>query len=134
MNINNDEIKGWLSIFASMMREDNQHIQNFIDDNKEKLNNIQWFDKARVIFLILSKCVDDISLRKCLQSNFGQFDGAQICMNCGKIMWEGYSWAGDTYCSIDCILNNENTSLSEIEDCLKDADSPDGEYYYTDWK
>ena len=131
--MDNKTLKGWLSICSDLMDADNQNIQDFIDFHKDKLGQIKWMTKAQVVYKILETCVNDIELRKILPDWFGQFSRAQICLNCGKVMWEGYSWVGDTYCCIDCIQENEKLTLSEIEDFLKDADTPDGEYYYTDW-
>ncbi len=131
--MDNKTLEGWLSIYSDLMDANNRYIQDFIDFHKDNLGQKQWMTKAQVVYMILATCVNDIELRKSLQDWFGQFSGAQICLNCGKVMWEGYSWMGDTYCCIDCIQENENITLSDIEDFLKDADTPDGEYYYTDW-
>ena len=131
--MDNKTIEGWLSIYSDLMDANNRYIQDFIDFHKDNLGQKQGMTKAQVVYMILATCVNDIELRKSLQDWFGQFSGAQICLNCGKVMWKGYSWMGDTYCCIDCIQENENITLSDIEDFLKDADTPDGEYYYTDW-
>ena len=128
--MNNKELLGWLSIQASLMNEDNWNLQEFIRENKL---NISWTDKPQVVFQILSECVENVELRKTLQKTFGQFDGAQICLKCGKIMFEGYSWEGDTYCSLNCLVIAKEISLPQIEERLKDADTPDGEYCYTEW-
>lgn len=134
MEMNSAEIKGWLSIHSSLMNEDNRNIQDFIDEHKEKLGHIKWFDKPQVVFQILAECVGDANLRKALQTWFGQFDGAQICECCGKVMWSGYSWAGHAYCSIDCILDAESTTLTEIDRELHNDDEIGSECYYTEWK
>ena len=133
MEMNSEEIKGWLSIHSSLMNEDNRVIQDFMDEHKEKLGEVKWYNKAHVVFRLLSKCVGDMSLRKSLQEWFGQFDGAQICESCGKVMWSGYSWGGRTYCSIDCVLEAENTTLTEMDRELHNADEVDSECYYTEW-
>ena len=134
MEMNSAEIKGWLSIHSSLMNEDNRNIQDFIDEHKEKLGHIKWFDKPQVVFQILAECVGDANLRKALQTWFGQFDGAQICECCGKVMWSGYSWAGHAYYSIDCILDAESTTLTEIDRELHNDDEIGSECYYTEWK
>ncbi len=128
--MNNKELFGWLSIQASLMNEDNWNLQEFIRKNKL---NIAWDNKPQVVFQILSECVENVELRKALQKTFGQFDGAQICLNCGKIMFEGYSWEGNTYCSLSCLVIAKEISLPQIEERLKDADTPDGKCCYTEW-
>ncbi len=133
--MNNKELQGWLSIFSELMNRDNQEIQDFIDEHKDKLNHVtsMWPNKAEVIYHILMVCIESMELRKSLQKWFGQFEGAQVCLHCGKLMWEGYSWGGDTYCSIECIYNAENISLSDIDRELHNPDEIDSECYYTEW-
>ena len=131
--MNNEEIKGWLSIHSSLMNEDNRNIQDFLDEHKEKLGCIKWYNKPQVVFQILSECVDDINLRKSLQAWFGQFDGAQICECCGKVMRCGYSWGDHAYCSIECVLEAENTTLTEMDRHLHNIDEIDRECSYTEW-
>ena len=128
--MNNKEILGWLAIQAALMNEDNWNLQKFIRDNKL---SIAWNNKPQVVFQILSECVVNIELRKALQKTFGQFDGAQICLNCGKVMFEGYSWEGDAYCSLNCLVLGKKIFLSEIERRLKDTNTDDGKYCYTEW-
>lgn len=133
--MNNKELQGWLSIFSDLMNRDNQEIQDFIMENKDKLNHTEnlWPNKAEVIYFILVGCIESIELRKSLQEWFGQFEGAQICQNCGKVMWEGYSWGGDTYCSIECIREKEDISLTDIDRELHNPDEINNECYYTEW-
>lgn len=40
---------------------------------------------------------------------------------------------GRTYCSFDCVLEAENTTLTEIDRELHNADEVDSECYYTEW-
>ncbi len=89
MEMNSEEIKGWLSIHSSLMNKDNRVIQDFMDEHKEKLGHVKWYNKAYVVFQLLSECVGDMSLRRSLQEWFGQFDGTQICECCGKVMRSG---------------------------------------------
>ena len=133
MEKNSEEIKGWLSLYSSLMNEDNRNIQDFMDEHKDKLGYIKWRNKPQVVFQILSECVDDLNLRKSLQIWFGQLDGAQVCECCGKVMWSGYSWVGNAYCSIECILEAENITLSEIDRELHNVDEIDSECYFTEW-
>ena len=133
MEKNSEEIKGWLSLHSSLMNEDNRNIQDFMDEHKDKLGYIKWRNKPQVVFQILSECVDDLNLRKSLQIWFGQLDGAQVCECCGKVMWSGYSWVGNAYCSIECILEAENNTLSEIDRELHNVDEIDSECYFTEW-
>ena len=45
MEMNSEEIKGWLSIHSSLMNEDNRVIQDFMDEHKEKLGEVKWYNK-----------------------------------------------------------------------------------------
>lgn len=89
--------------------------------------------KVNLIETIIMECVESKEVRIGLQKSFGQFDGAQICENCGRIMYDGYSWSGATYCDEECVLAGENIDRECFNKCLENADDPDGCCYYTDW-
>ncbi len=142
--MNNREIKGLLSIQASLLRQDNilndmAEFVEFMHSNHALMDiDVEEIKKRRFAAInlveeVMQECVDDEDLRISLQKWFGQFDEAQICEGCGKVMWNGYSWDGATYCSIDCTLNAEAIDLQEACNRLKDADDPDNSCYYTEW-
>lgn len=131
--MDNKEVIGWIHIQKALMNESEENIQEFINIHKDKLSSVYWHDKAQVVAGILALCVDDIELRKSLQIWFGQFENAQICECCGKVMWTGYSWVGHTYCSIECILEAQNTTLTEIDCELHNDDEINSECFYVDW-
>ncbi len=138
---------GLLSIMASLIREKGITSENLLDFIKEwkKEGFFEAFipeflrdmdsvhTKTNLAETIVKECMRSKEMRIDLQRNFGQFDGAQICQHCGRIMWKGYSWHGDTYCSEECVLDGEDIDKEEFDKCTEDADEVDGECYYTDW-
>ena len=82
---------------------------------------------------IMRQCIISKEIRIDLQKTFGQFDGAQVCENCGNLMWSGYSWDGTTYCDEDCVMEGERIDRKDMNEYLEDACDPDGCCYYTEW-
>lgn len=139
---------GMLSIFASIVR--NEHIESlwlldFIMEWKKKgyfesfvicsgneLDNIRT--KTNLTETIIAECMKSKDMRIDLQRHFGQFDGAQICCNCGEVVWGCYSWDGTTYCDLPCVLNGECISEKYAKILLKDAEDPDCPYYWTEFR
>ena len=101
---------------------------------KEK-KDAQWLLSIKVYLVesIVRQCIISKEMRIDLQRSFGQFDGAQICENCGNIMWDGYSWDGTTYCDENCVMEGEGIDRKDMNEYLKDACDPDGRCYYTEW-
>ena len=106
-------------------------------DYEEKMENYRRFDeqtqKLFMVRYILYECQKSNQLSIRLQDWFGQFDGAQICENCGEIMWSGYSIHGSTYCNLDCALNGTNWELKQLAEELEHAEEIDCNCYYTEW-
>ena len=143
-----DEIRGWLSIMASMVRNCSiEDLWSFIGqykgscglfihaEDKKNLAKQLKPENQRLLMIeyILSECQNSPLLAIDLQKHFGQFDGAQICENCGEIMWSGYSVQGSTYCSLDCALNGTNWELKQLAEELEHANEIDGDCYYTEF-
>ena len=149
LSFDTDELDtaGLLSIMASLIRSEHitsEVLLNFIKGWKEKglfdafvpehIHDIKSVRaKVNLAETIIKECMKSKELRINLQMNFGQFDGAQICENCGRVMWTGYSWAGITYCDDPCVLEGESIDKETFDHCLKDAEDPDGCCYYTEW-
>lgn len=89
--------------------------------------------RTKLIELIMRESIYSKELRIDLQREFGQFDSAQICEHCGKVIREGYSWDGKVYCDLSCVMNNENIDAETANEYLSDAEEPDSNYYYTEW-
>ena len=139
--------EGMLSIFASIIRNEHiesiwlldfilswkkkGHFESFVVDSVKELDNIRT--KTNLTETIIAECMKSKDMRIDLQRHFGQFDGAQICCNCGKVVWGCYSWDGTTYCDLPCVLNGECISEKYAKALLKDAEDPDCPYYWTEF-
>lgn len=139
--------EGMLSIFASIVR--NEHIESlwlldfimswkkkgyfesFVIDSAKELDNIRT--KTNLAETIIAECIRSKDMRIDLQRHFGQFDGAQICCNCGKVVWGCYSWDGSIYCDLPCVLDGECISEKYANTLLEDAEDPDCPYYWTEF-
>ena len=139
------DIQGWLSIMAHLIRHSSQSdLDEFIkfqQSENECLKDIEeklkyHNGRERILYtvqLILNECITNKDLAISLQSWFGQFDEAQICQNCGDIMWDGYSIHGDTYCNLDCCLSGADIELKDLAEELSHATEDNGDCYYTTW-
>lgn len=106
----------------------------YIREAKENKDS-EWLlsMKISLVDTIVRQCIISKEMRIDLQHCFGQFDGAQICENCGNIMWDGYSWDGTTYCCEECVMEGDGIDRKTMNEYLKDAEDPDGRCYYTEW-
>lgn len=89
--------------------------------------------KTILVERIMRQCLISKEIRIDLQQTFGQFDGAQVCENCGNLMWDGYSWFGTTFCCEECVMEGDHIDRKTMNEYLKDAEDPDGSCYYTEW-
>lgn len=151
-SMGSDEVstEGMLSIFASIVRDEHiksQWLLDFINKWKQKGSFPSFVEdricdleslrtKTNLAEIIIAECILHKDMRIDLQHQFGQFDGAQVCCCCGKVIWECYSWGGTTYCGDDlqCVLKGENISQEEAEQSLSDAEDPDCPYYWTQFR
>ena len=115
-------IKGW---------KEKGFFEPFVPEYIHELESVRT--KVNLAETIIKECMRSKDIRIDLQKHFGQFDGAQICENCGRVMWTGYSWAGTTYCDDPCVLEGEGIDKETFDHCLEDAEDPDGCCYYTEW-
>lgn len=107
-----------------------KHLRDILNDNDR-----EWYIRVKGCYIerILRQCMWSKEIRIDLQRHFGQFDGAQICENCGKIMWNGYSWDGTTYCDEDCVMRGEGIDKKQFKKDIKNAEDPDWPCYWTEW-
>lgn len=149
---------GYLSIYQSMMSDKYLHLthllkfikkwkkQGYFDPfyyesglkNLRKIledNDKDWYVRIKSYYIetILRQCIISKEIRIDLQRRFGQFDGVQICEHCGKLMWEGYSWDGTTYCDDACVMAGENIDRKQFNKDLENAEDPDWPCYWTQW-
>ena len=152
-------VAGFLSIQASLVRRDNLQIKDFLEFVEKwkknglfkEINTESYHDfiklletrhdkamhmalmRTNLIETIMCESISSNELRIDIQHEFGQFDCAQFCENCGKVMWKGYSWDGNTYCSLPCVVKGEDIDETTANVFLEDAEEPDSVYYYTEW-
>lgn len=142
---------GFLSIMASLMRdkyvtvqmlyefirkwEAQGYFEGYLGSKPAWIKDDTPVNRINLIERIVTECIpiQRKDLRIDLQRTFGQLDEAQVCEHCGDIMYSGYSWYGTTYCCMKCVREGEGIDDKEAHQLLKDADDPDGHYYYTEW-
>lgn len=60
--------------------------------------------------------------------------GFRVCDNCGQIICEGYILGGNEYaCSDECAIDLYDGDEDAFRTDLEDADTDDGETYWTEW-